>query len=558
MTGRIDRRGFLRVAAATGAAAAFGGVRAAAQNPGPAIVTAPGALPVMPQGISAGDVGQGRAVVWSRCDRPARLFVEYATTDRFDDVRRVPGPAALESSDYTARLVLTGLPHGQRVFYRVLFQDLTDIRRWSRPETGSFRTPPSTPGLLGGAGRGRSGSASLGSRDVTLAWSADTVGQGWGINQEWGGLKLYETMRQSEPDVFINLGDTIYADAPLVAEMRLDDGSIWRNLVTPAKSKAAETLDDFRGNYQYNLIDEHMRRFNAEVPQIPLWDDHEVRDNWYPTRNLDRDERYKSKSMSLIAARARQAFFEYHPLPLIGDDPERIHRTVSLGPALEVFSLDLRSYRGPNTENIQPTLVEEARLFGRSQMDWLKSRLAASRATWKVIASDLPIGIVVRDGATHFEAFANADDGPPLGREHEIAELLRFIRDRRIRNTVWITADVHYCAAHHYDPARARFTAFDPFWEFVAGPLNAGTFGPNAMDGTFGPEVKFTGVPPGMKPNRPPSDGLQFYGTMRVNARTRAMTVALRNLAGKTLYSVELEHAVRTQDSGSRRRPPEP
>ena len=506
-------------------------------------MTAPGALPVMPQGIAAGDVGAGRAVVWSRCDRAARLVVEYATTDRFENVRRVPGPAALESSDYTARLVLTDLPAGQRIFYRVLFQDLADIRRWSRPEIGSFRTPPATPSRLPGAMRGGAASPPLGSRDVTLAWSADTVGQGWGINPDWGGLKLYETMRQSEPDVFINVGDTIYADQPVVAEVKLDDGTIWRNIVTPAKSKVAETIEDFRGNFQYNLLDEHMRRFNAEVPQITSWDDHEVRDNWYPTRDLDRDDRYTSKSMALIAARARQAFFEYHPLPRSGDDPERIYRTVSLGPAMEVFSLDLRSYRGANSGNAQPMPGDDAAMFGRSQLDWVKARLAASRATWKVIASDLPIGVVVRDGPSNFEAFANADDGPPLGREHEIAELLRFIRDQRIRNTVWITADVHYCAAHHYDPSRARFTAFDPFWEFVAGPLNAGTFGPNAMDGTFGPEVKFTGVPAGMKGNRPPSDGLQFYGTMRVSARTGAMTVELRNLAGKTLYTVELPPA---------------
>jgi len=496
----------------------------------------------MPQGIAAGDVGAGRAVIWSRCDRAARLFVEYATNDRFENVRRIPGPAALESSDYTARLVLTDLPAGQRIFYRVLFQDLSDLRTWSGPEIGSFRTPPGRTGILRGAPR-RS-AARPGLRDVTLAWSADTVGQGWGINPEWGGLKLYETMRRSEPDFFINLGDTIYADQPLVPEVRLDDGSVWRNIVTPAKSKAAETIDEFRGNFQYNLLDDHMRSFNAQVPQIALWDDHEARDNWYPTRNLERDDRYKSKSMALLAARARQAFFEYHPLAPNGDDPERIYRTVPYGPLMEVFSLDLRSYRSPNNENRQSVPGEDARLLGATQMDWLKARLAVSRATWKVIASDLPIGIVVRDGPSDFEAFANADDGPPLGREHEIAGILRFIRDRRIRNTIWITADVHYCAAHHYDPSRARFAEFDPFWEFVAGPLNAGTFGPNAMDGTFGPEVKFSGVPPGLKPNRPPSDGLQFYGTLRVNGQTGALTAGLKNLAGKTLYSVELPPAL--------------
>ena len=38
------------------------------------------------------------------------------------------------------------------------------------------------------------------------------------------------------------------------------------------------------------------------------------------------------------------------------------------------------------------------------------------------------------------------------GRELEIADLLRFIKIAGITNTVWLTADVHYTAAHYYDP----------------------------------------------------------------------------------------------------------
>ena len=148
----------------------------------------------------------------------------------------------------------------------------------------------------------------------------------------------------------------------------------------------------------------------------------------------------------------------------------------------------------------------------------------------------MPLGLVVRDG-TLFEAVANDDPGAPLGRELEIADLLRYIRAQNIRNVVWITGDVHYCAAHHYDPSRAVFTDFSPFWEFVAGPLNAGTFGPATLDKTFGPEVRFVGIPPGMKGNRPPSDGFQFFGTLRIDARRRALTARLHDLAGKILFS---------------------
>jgi alkaline phosphatase D len=434
----------------------------------------------------------------------------------------VRGPAALETSDFTSRIVLTDLPAGQRIFYRVLFQDLSDLRTWSEPVVGSFSTPGSVP------------------RDVTVAWSADTVGQGWGRNPEWGGLRMYDTMHRAQPDVFVNVGDTIYADQPVLPEVKLDDGSLWKNVVTPAKSKVAESIDEYRGCYQYNLADDHMRRFIADVPQIVMWDDHEVRDNWYWERRQDSDPRYQVKSVALLAARGRQAFFEYNPLPLAADEPERVYRSIPLGPLVEVFALDMRTYKGANSANRQTVMDGTAAIFGSAQLRWLKAALAASKATWKIIAADLPIGLVVGDGPDVYEAVANHDDGMPLGRELEVADLLRFIRDRRVRNTVWITADVHYCSAHHYDPSRAKFTGFDPFWEFVAGPLHAGTFGPNTLDGTFGPEVRFSGVPPGTKGNRPPSDGLQFFGTLRVDGRTRAMTVQLRDLAGKTLYSVEL------------------
>jgi alkaline phosphatase D len=487
----------------------------------PSILRSQGSRPALAQGVASGDVTNGRAVIWSRADRASRMVVEYATTESFTNTQRIGGAAALETSDFTAHTVLTDLPPGQRIFYRVRFQDLNDIRSWSEPVQGGFITP----------------AAADRPRDLRLAWSADTAGQGWGINPDFGGYRLYEAMRAVEPDVFIHCGDTVYADQPLVAEVKLDDGSVWKNVVTEAKSRVAQTLDDFRGNFQYNLLDEHMRRFNADVSQVVIWDDHEVRDNWYWERDLTKDARYQVKSAALLAARARRAFLEYHP---IGTAGEQIHRSLPFGPLAEIFALDLRSFRGPNSENRQTVLDERSAILGATQLATLKARLAASQATWKVIASDMPLGVVVRDSPSHYEAVANGEPGAPLGRELEIADLLRFIRDRKIRNVVWVTGDVHYCAAHHYDPARARFTEFSPFWEFIAGPLNAGSFAPGVMDPTFGPEVKFTGTSATTKPNRPPSEGLQFFGTLTIDARTRTLTARLIDLGGKVLFTVEL------------------
>ena len=201
--------------------------------------------------------------------------------------------------------------------------------------------------------------------------------------------------------------------------------------------------------------------------------------------------------------------------------------------------LDERSYRGPNTNNNQPGKSAETDMLGKSQLQWLKVQLLKSKSTWKVISSDMPLGLIVRDGA-NFEAWANADNGAALGRELELTELLRFIKRRDIKNVVWVTADVHYAAAHYYDPNKAQFTDFKPFWEFVAGPLNSGTFGPGQLDNTFGPQLIFQSNPPGMLPNRPPSEGLQFFGGVKIDYDTKVMTVSLRNIAGKIIYSVDL------------------
>jgi len=507
----MDRREFLRHGAAIVAAPAF--IQSSADRP------------QLPYGVATGDVTTGRAIVWSKCDRPARLIVEYATrplASAASGLRRVVGPAALEDTDYTARVDLTGLPDGQRISYRVLFQSLSDLRAYSEPVEGSFLTPPT-----------------LAERDVTFAFSADCVGQGWGIDLSRGGLRLYDAMQRAQPDLFIHLGDTIYADQPLQPEVPLDDGSVWRNVMTDAKSHVAQALDDFRGCYKYNLQDEHMRRFNAAVPQVVLWDDHEVHDNWYPTQRLDRDQRYTEKSVALLSARAKRAFIDYQPLRIDALDRERIYRSWRYGSLLEIFALDMRSYRGPNSPNKQIALREDAAILGADQVAWLRRGLTSSSATWKVIASDMPIGLVVPDGADDFEAVANRDNGAPLGRELEIAQILRSIRDSQIRNVVWITADVHYCAAHYYSPARGSFAEFDPFWEFVAGPMHAGTFGPNQLDATFGPEVKFIGIPDGMKPNRPPSEPYQFFGLGRIDRRTRALTMKLHNVNGE-IFSVDL------------------
>ena len=145
------------------------------------------------------------------------------------------------------------------------------------------------------------------------------------------------------------------------------------------------------------------------------------------------------------------------PIRYTPAEPGRVYRKIAYGPLLDVFFLDLRSYRGPNGPTMEPTLTPQSRILGAQQIAWLKRELAASNATWKVIACDMPLGLVVWDDGTKKAAPRRspmATTARRKGRELEIADLLRFIKHAGIANTVWLTADVHYTAAHYYNPAR--------------------------------------------------------------------------------------------------------
>ncbi|MCF9008664.1 alkaline phosphatase, partial [Pseudomonas carnis] len=93
--------------------------------------------------------------------------------------------------------------------------------------------------------------------------------------------------------------------------------------------------------------------------------------------------------------------------------------------------------------------------------------------------------------------------------------------------------------AHHHPPGRAAYTDLEPFWEFVAGPLNAGSSGANALDKTFGPQVVFQKAPPAQ--NTSPFAGFQFFGEVQIDGQTAELTVMLRDLDGVSVFEQKLQ-----------------
>lgn len=262
--------------------------------------------PIITHGLQSGDVDASSAMIWARADRPSRMMVEIATSDSFSSSLRLPPIDALPESDFAVKRLIEELPADQQIFYRVSFVDLNDVNAISEPLVGRFRTAPTSR------------------RSVKLVWSGDTGGQGWGIDEDRGGMTTYATMLRHDPDFFIHSGDTIYADGPIAPEQPMPDGGVWKSLVAEGVEKVAETLDEYRGRWKYNMLDANVRAFNLAVPTFFQWDDHEVVNNWSPSRDLTADDRYAVKSVNLLTARAGRAFHEMTPIRITPAEPGRV------------------------------------------------------------------------------------------------------------------------------------------------------------------------------------------------------------------------------------------
>ena len=165
----------------------------------------------------------------------------------------------------------------------------------------------------------------------------------------------------------------------------MPDGQVWRNLVIPEVSDVAQTLAEFRGRHRYNHLDGNLRAMYADVPVIAQWDDHETTNNWYPGEVLE-DPRYdRERRVDVLARYAKRAWWEWQPISNGQDrrDGQRIHRRVSRGRHLDVFCLDMRTFKDPNTPGLEQRRTS---LIGDEQVRWLARELKRSTATWKVIS----------------------------------------------------------------------------------------------------------------------------------------------------------------------------
>lgn len=387
------------------------------------------------QGVISGDPTPRAITLWTMVDEAERSGTVRLEVARDRDFRRVVARANVATgarSGHTVKARVTGLRPHERYFYRFETRDETS-------PVGRFQTALPADS----------------NEPVRFAFFSCA-------DYTHGFYNAYELMAREDIDFVVNLGDYIYAEAYHTGET-----AVRRDRIGEAR-----TLADYRAKYALYRSDPALRRLHARVPMISIWDDHEVQDNYAggaPGGGLDPAKRYSQRRR----AAAYRAFFEHMPLLAPRRDRTRIYRSLRFGKAVELLMLDERQYRadqpcgdraaGPDCPERHGTRP----FLGDRQLAFAKQRLQASDATWKVMGNGVPI-MPVKVGPSAYQTF-DLWHGYLAERE----ALLSHIRDRRIRDVVFVAGDFHTFFAGDVRPGESANPADTLATEFVAGSITS-------------------------------------------------------------------------------------
>lgn len=438
----------------------------------------------LPHGVAAGDVTPETAVVWTRTAEPAVVHVEYATDPDFarsDRAIQRPTDEGREA-DRTVSVRLRGLRPGTRYYYRVwALSGAGAAELFDAPEcatTGRFHTAPSHDDDAA----------------VSFVWTGDTYGQ-----RREPPYQVPRQMAGFDPDCFLYLGDTIYADSPTPA---VPDGE-------------PESVDDYRAKYR-EVREEatNLREFLARTAVVPIWDDHEVANDWAGT-------------VETRLPAGRQAFFEYWPVDthesVTGADEHRLYRSFRWGERVELFVLDTRQYRDDNGLPDGP----EKTMLGAEQREWLKDGLETSDATFALVASSTSLSSPSSDPDER-DSWASGDS--ETGFESELLEITGHVREAVDSTVVWLTGDRHFARLASFDLDR---DGQPEMYEAMASPMGAWPREPGDPDATLAPTVHFE---KGGK-----YEYGEFYNFGHVEADDDALRVSIYDKVGERQCTVEID-----------------
>ncbi|MEV6807187.1 alkaline phosphatase D family protein [Streptomyces sp. NPDC051132] len=272
-------------------------------------------------------------------------------------------------------------------------------------------------------------------------------------NWEAGRFAAYRHLaNRGDLDAWLHLGDYIY-------EYKSGEYGTRGTVVRPhAPAGEILTLADYRLRHATYKTDPDLQALHLAAPVIAIWDDHEFADNAWAGGAANHTEGAEGTWAARQAA-AKQAYFEWMPVrPAVAGTT---YRRLRFGRLADLSLLDLRSFRSQQAATANGSVDDPDRtLTGRAQLDWLKTGLQASDTTWRLVGnsvmiSPFAIGSLTADllkplakllGLPQEGLALNTDQWD--GYTDDRRELLAHLRAHGIRNTVFLTGDIHMAWAN--------------------------------------------------------------------------------------------------------------
>ncbi|MFF1297383.1 MULTISPECIES: alkaline phosphatase D family protein [unclassified Streptomyces] len=272
-------------------------------------------------------------------------------------------------------------------------------------------------------------------------------------NWEAGYFSSYRHLAaRGDLDAWLHLGDYIY-------EYGTGEYGTRDTVVRPhAPAHEILSLADYRTRHGRYKTDPDLQALHAAAPVVAIWDDHEfANDAW--SGGAENHTEGTEGAWAARQAAAKQAYFEW--MPVRTATAGTTYRRLRFGKLVDLSLLDLRSFRSQQVAVGNGSVDDPDRtLTGRAQLDWLKAGLKSSDATWRLVGnsvmiSPFAIGSLSADLLKPLaELLGLPKEGLALntdqwdGYTDDRRELLAHLRANAIRNTVFLTGDIHMAWAN--------------------------------------------------------------------------------------------------------------
>ncbi len=238
-----------------------------------------------------------------------------------------------------------------------------------------------------------------------------------------GDSSIFESMAKEKAAFMLWLGDSWYTREVDY----FDEWGLWNRA---SHDRAAPVLQNFL----------------KSTSHFAIWDDHD-----YGPNDIGMNYILKDKS--------RNVFMNYFTNTSYGMGGEGIYSMVSYSD-VDVFMMDDRWWRSADTmkDSVNGKPNPDKKMWGKTQLKWLKNSLLYSRASFKIIAT----GSQVLNPVSTSDKLLNCPA--------EYNELMNFLGDNKINGVVFLTGD-----RHHSEIMKVERSGTYPLYDITSSPLTSGT-----------------------------------------------------------------------------------